>query len=77
MHHAEKAYQRWLDMRPVERLNVVPEELGWLGKYPFSRVEQRGAGLLLRALPQSLRQEVVSRRTISAGGMVFKVLTMY
>ena len=77
MHHAEKAYQRWLDMRPVERLNVAPEEPGWLGKYPFSRVEQRGAGLLLRALPQSLRQEVVSRRTMSAAAMVFKVLTMY
>ena len=77
MNHAERAYQKWLDMRPVDRLNVAPEEPGWLGKYPCSRVEQRGAGLLLRALPQGLRQEVVSRRTLSAAGMVFKVLTMY
>ena len=59
MNHAERAYQKSLDMRPVDRLNVALEEPGWLGKYPFSRVEQRGAGLLLRALPQGLRQEVV------------------
>ena len=42
-----------------------------LGKDP-SWVEQRGADLLLRALPQGLRQEVVSRRTVLAAAMVFK-----
>ena len=44
MRHAEKAYQRWLDMRPVERLNVVPEEPGWLGKYLSPGWSREGPG---------------------------------
>ena len=66
-------------MRPVERLSVVPEEPGWLGKYPFSRVRwsREGPGFCFGRWRESLRQEVVLRRTMSAGGIVFKLLTMY
>ena len=68
MNNAERAYQKWLDMRPVDRLNVAPEEPAYLAKYPFSRVEQRGAGLLLPGVASgtetggSVKKDVVSGR---------------
>lgn len=44
---------------------------------PWLRIEQRGSVALLKAIPESLRAELVSEREVGAVSIIFKVLKVY
>ena len=70
-------YGRWLSSEPMERLRiraVTPESFK---NMPWARIEQRGQVVLLRALPESLRQELVAQREMGSIQIVFKILRVY
>eukprot|EP00435_Cladocopium_sp_Y103_P032537 s1994_g8.t1 len=65
------AYAQWLVANPLDKLRIAPVEppenqRAWL------RVEQRGSLALLKALPESIKQEVISGRNMSAVSIIFK-----
>ena len=72
---AEKAYMQWLRASPVQKLRLKPE-LPEEGAYN-PRVEQRGISMLLAAMPDQLRREVVSARKLSATMIMYRLYTAY
>lgn len=61
----------------MERLRLVPVSPPALQVPPWLRIEQRGSVALLKALPESLRSELVAQREVSSIGIMFKILRVY
>ena len=70
-------YRVWLESEPMERLRLVPVSPPAFQVPPWLRIEQRGSVALLKALPESLRSELVAQREVSSIGIMFKVLRVY
>ena len=74
---AGSAYQGWLGSDPLTRLQVQPVTPQEFSRPPFARVEQRAQTMLLKALPDSLRGEIISNRSMGSVQIIFRVLTRY
>ena len=77
MEEAKRLYEVWLKSTPLERLQItvaLPETLRGLR---FVRTEQRGVTLLLRAIPEEIRKELISSRDISSTGVLYRLLVTY
>ena len=71
------AYQSWLGSDPMTRLRIQPSTPADFLRSPYARVEQRAQTLLLKALPESLRSEIISNRSMGSVQIIFRVLTRY
>ena len=74
---ANEWYDRHQAMTPLERLShevVATEELA---QAKWARLERRAAGMLMAAIPQSVREEVVSTRRVTVLGIITKLLVVY
>ena len=72
---AEGAYAKWLVTSPTQRLGMEPDKEGLkyrVGKY--SLLEQRVLSLLLSAIPDVVRQDVLNSRAMSCTAVMFKTL---
>ncbi|CAE7753847.1 RE1 [Symbiodinium sp. CCMP2592] len=75
---ASKAYQLWTNASPIEKLRIMPPQVAELETGRWSRVNSRASSMILLALHDSVRQEMVSRRsTGSATALLFRLLTIY
>ena len=73
---ASDAYQRWLRSDPVQRLHIaplVPAECTGL----WARLEQRGQSMLLCALPEGLKSEVLASRSTNTVEILYRIYTRY
>ena len=70
-------YQSWLAADPMGRLRIHPTNPVEFDRPPFVRVEQRAQAILLKALPESLRSEIISSRMLGSTQIIFRVLTRY
>ena len=73
---ASDAYQRWLRSDPVQRLHIaplVPTECTGL----WTRLEQRGQSMLLCALPEGLKSEVLASRSTNTVEILYRIYTRY
>ena len=70
-------YEDHMAMSPLDRLTheVVPSLE--ISKSRWSRLERRAAGLLMAAIPSSIREEVVSTRSVNAMGILTRLFTVY
>ena len=73
---ATEAYSEWLRAEPLQRLYVVPrnpieEDPSW------GRVEQRGQSMMLAALPEMLKAEMLANRATSTVEVLFRIFTRY
>ena len=71
---AREQYALWLEKTPQERLKIKAEHLPkrWsTGK--FVLVEQRGISLLMKALPESFRDQLVSSRLLHTSAILFQI----
>ncbi|CAE7233290.1 RE1 [Symbiodinium sp. CCMP2592] len=78
MGQVEEAYEKWLMASPLERLAVEPTdpELWATGKW--NRVNARGASMILAAMSDTLKADVVARRsTQSCTKLMFRAYTFY
>ena len=74
----EDCYDRWLMSSPLERLSIEPVETESLGSSRWVRVNARAASMLLAAMGEDLRGDMVARRcTQSCVKMMFRVFTYY
>ena len=72
---AQRAYAKWLVTSPTQRLGMEPGKEGKryrTGK--FSLLEQRVLSLLLVALPESVRQDVLNSKAMSCTAVLLKTL---
>eukprot|EP00913_Durusdinium_trenchii_P004009 g3713.t1 len=70
------AYREWLQAEPVQRLYIrprVPVECSGV----WSRLEQRGQLMLINAVPQSIKAEILSSRTTSSVEVLYALFRRY
>ena len=70
-------YRVWLNSEPMERLRLVPISPPAFQRPPWLRIEQRGSVALLKAIPESIRAELVSQREVGSVSIIFKILRVY
>ena len=71
----EHHYQQWLVATPLEKLRMKPGS-PVIGE-GYARLEQRSVSMLLAALPEGLRQDVVASRRLSTVGILFRLFTTF
>ena len=75
---AEERYQEWVTSGPMEKLTLEPPRSMDLEEGKYARVNVRAAGMVLAALPQEVKAEMIARKaTGSTSCLVFRLLTMY
>ncbi|CAE7422957.1 GIP [Symbiodinium sp. CCMP2592] len=75
---ADESYRTWTHASPVEKLSIQPPRDEELETGRWSRVNSRGGSMIMLALHDSVRQEMVQRRsTGSVTALVFRLLTIY
>ena len=74
---AQMWYENHMAMSPMERLahEVVPTEE--LNQKRWARLERRAAAMMMGAIPAGIREEIVSTRSVSALGIMTRLLTVY
>ena len=71
-------YQVWLAASPLERLNAMhPEEKIYNTSVARQRMDLRASALLMAALPQSLKEELVASRHLTSGHILYRILQTY
>ena len=74
---AYRTYGLWTLASPVERLTIVPE-VGDLESGQWSRVNSRAASMIVMALPDGVKSEVVARRqATSTTKLLYRLLQLY
>ena len=72
------SYRVWVSSGPYERLAHKPPTAEDLEKGKFSRLSARTAGMLLQAMAETVRAEMVARSiTRSPVALLFRLYTMY
>ena len=74
---ASEWYERHQQLPPLSRLSHDPVPSNTLKDPKRSRLEKRAATMLLRALPQQARDEMVSTKRLSAFAIVCQLLKSY
>ena len=74
---ATQWYESHLKMSPLERLSHRPVPTASLLQRRWMRLERRSSALLLAAIPEGLREEVVSTKNITTLGILSKGLVQY
>ncbi|CAE7219174.1 RE1 [Symbiodinium natans] len=70
-------YQEYASASPLQRLQLKPVAEGQLQKPEWSRVERRAVAMLLSAIPDSLRRDIITHGDMTAMGVVCRILTVY
>ena len=82
MQSTMKTYEKWLAATPLERLRLPPPDPVhpmMVGGDPMAvqRLEQRITTLLLPAIPDELRQDLVANRELWPSAIMYKVLRTF
>ena len=62
---------------PLNRVNMVPKTPEVLGVRKWSRLERRAASLIIQAVPETVRDEMIATNTVSAYGAICRLLVVY
>ena len=73
---SSEAYAQWLRVDPLQKLYVAPED-PCFQEPAWARVEQRGQAMMLAAIPEGLKAEVLANRTTSTVQVLFRIFTRY
>ena len=74
---AGEAYDAWINADPMTKLRIQAVNPVSFAQSPWSRVEQRGSVALLKALPESIKQEVITSRDVGSVPILFRILKTY
>ena len=70
-------YQRHLQLPPLDRVAHVPAPSPELAKPKWARLERRASTLLLMAVPEGQREELISAKRLSAMAIICQLLVTY
>ena len=74
---AQSFYERWLNLSPLERSQLQVSLSAELCETRFVRVEQRLVGMILKAFPESLKQECIAGGLMSSVQLLWRALVRY
>ena len=75
---AQKSYQEWSGATPMERLTMRAPKEKELEEGRFARLNARAASMILSALDESVKADLVMRKsTKSTSQILYRVLTLY
>ena len=77
MSEANQWYDEHMALSPLDRLSHEVKPSGALGLEKWSRLERRASAMLMGAIPPTIREEIVSARSVSALGIITRLLTIY
>ena len=77
MSEANQWYDEHMALSPLDRLSHEVKPSGALGLEKWSRLERRASAMLMGAIPTTIREEIVSARSVSALGIITRLLTIY
>ena len=77
MEVAKAWYGDHMRMTPMQRLTHQPKATEELQHPRWVRLERRASALLMAALPEQLREEVISSKTVSSLGIMCKAMLLY
>ena len=69
-------YRRWLSSGPLQKLHIKSPERAETS-HNRVRLDQRVTMLMMQALPESVRSEVIATRQLHAAGVLYRVLRSY
>ena len=70
LHRTMEKYRQWLEAGPLDRLRIQPPEEHDLPQ-GYGRLVQRVTTMMLAAVPDELRGELISTRQLSPQGILF------
>ena len=71
----EVCYQEWLQKSPVDRLRLKPRLEGPANMWP--RTERRALSMLLQAVPEHVKDDVISARKLTPDQVLFRLYCLY
>ena len=72
---AETSYEQWLAASPTNRLELVPDKDATKYRYGrYALLEQRVVSMLLKVLPDVIKQEAIATRSMSTTALLFRML---
>lgn len=74
---AKSWYLSHMSKSPMERLHHQPSSPPTLTQKRWARLERRASSLLLAAIPEGLKEEVVSSRSLTTLGILTKGMILY
>ena len=74
---ATRFYDQWRQSTPLQRVQLKPSLPVELTTGQFERTEQRGVGLLLRALPSEMRNVIISNRDMASTAILWRLLITF
>ncbi|CAK9113587.1 unnamed protein product [Durusdinium trenchii] len=74
---AKEWYSQHMAKTPLDRLSHAPKPSSTMAQKRWSRLEKRASALLLSAIPETLREEVVAAKNITTLGILAKGMVQY
>ncbi|CAE6936887.1 GIP [Symbiodinium sp. CCMP2592] len=75
---AEAHYRKWVKSTPLEKISLAMPRSPSLEQGRYGRVNARAAGMVLAALPQEVKTEMIIKKVSgSTASLIFKLLTVY
>ena len=74
---ARSWYEAHMAMTPLQRLTHQPTLTSELKQKKWSKLERRASSLMMAALPEQLKEEVVAAKSVSALGILSKAMLLY
>ena len=77
MEEARKWYERHQTLSPLDRVSHRPSPSDELAGMKWMRLERRASSLLLAAIPEGQREEMVATKNLTPLSMITKLMTIY
>ena len=77
LREAKVFYENWRTSSPLQRIQIQPRLPEDMQSSQFQRTEQRGIQMLLKAIPSTEQQALVTDRILSSTGIIFKLLVRF
>ena len=74
---AHQWYERHMQLPPLERVAHLPKPTSDLAKQKWARLERRASTLLLMAVPEPQREELISSKRLTALSIICQLLVIY
>ena len=74
---ARSWYDHHMKLSPIQRLTSTPKPTPELEQKKWSRLERRASSLLLNALPERLKEEVIAAKSITALGILSRAMLQF
>eukprot|EP00438_Fugacium_kawagutii_P029791 Skav227164 [mRNA] locus=scaffold502:278286:285743:- [translate_table: standard] len=70
-------YEAHMKLSPIQRLSHEPTPTDVMKQKKWSRVERRATSMLMLAIPEPLKEEIVASKSLSVLGVLTKGMLMY